>query len=172
MAKKTTISVIKCDVGSLAGHHIVPKPLLDIAEKNLKQAQKKGLINNFYVFHAGDDIELLMLHNKGEDNPDIHKLSWATFQEAAEKAIKLKLYGAGQDILKKAFSGTLRGMGPGIAEMEIEERPSEPIIVLAADKMGGGGFNYPLFRIFADPFNTAGLVIDPCLLYTSDAADE
>jgi fructose 1,6-bisphosphatase len=35
MAGKTTISVIKCDVGSLAGHHVVPKPLLDIAEKNL-----------------------------------------------------------------------------------------------------------------------------------------
>lgn len=161
MAPKTTISVIKCDVGSLAGHHIVPKPLLDIGETHLKQAQKKGLINSFYVFHAGDDIELLMVHNKGEANPDIHKLSWDTFQEAAKKAKKLKLYGAGQDILKKAFSGNLRGMGPGIAEMEIEERPSEPIIVLAADKMGGGGFNYPLFRIFADPFNTAGLVIDP-----------
>lgn len=161
MAQKTTISVIKCDVGSLAGHHIVPKPLLDIGEKHLRQAQKKGLINSFYVFHAGDDIELLMVHNKGEGNPDIHKLSWDTFQEATKKAVELKLYGAGQDILKQAFSGTLRGMGPGIAEMEIKERASEPIIVLAADKMGGGGFNYPLFRIFADPFNTAGLVIDP-----------
>jgi len=52
-------------------------------------------------------------------------------------------------------------MGPGIAEMEIEERASDPIIVFAGDKMGGGSFNYPLFRMFADPFNTAGLVIDP-----------
>jgi len=163
MAQKTTISVIKCDVGSLAGHHIVPKPLLDIGERYLSQAQKKGLINSFYVFHAGDDIELLMVHNKGEDNPVIHKLGWDIFQEATKKAMELKLYGAGQDILKQAFSGNLRGMGPGIAEMEIEERASEPIIVLAADKMSGGGFNYPLFRIFADPFNTAGLVIDPSM---------
>jgi len=161
MGQKTTISVIKCDVGSLAGHHIVPKPLLDIGEKRLKEAQKKGLVNSFYVFHAGDDIELLMVHNKGEDNSDIHKLAWDTFQEAIKKASELKLYGAGQDILKQAFSGNLRGMGPGIAEMEIEERASEPIIVLAADKMSGGGFNYPLFRMFADPFNTAGLIIDP-----------
>jgi len=161
MAEKTTISVIKCDVGSLAGHHTVPKLLLDMAEGQLKQAQKKGLINSFHVFHAGDDIELLMVHNKGKDNSDIHKLGWDTFQGTTRKAVSIKLYGAGQDILKQAFSGNLRGMGPGIAEMEIEERASEPIVVLAADKMGGGGFNYPLFRIFADPFNTAGLVIDP-----------
>lgn len=36
MAKKVTISII-CDVVSLAGHHIVPKPLFDVAEKNLKK---------------------------------------------------------------------------------------------------------------------------------------
>ena len=30
-----------------------------------------------------------------------------------------------------------------------------------ADKTEPGAFNLPLFRVFADPFNTAGLVIDP-----------
>jgi fructose 1,6-bisphosphate aldolase/phosphatase len=29
-----------------------------------------------------------------------------------------------------------------------------------ADKTGPGAWNLPLFKIFADPFNTAGLVID------------
>jgi len=159
--EKTTVSVIKCDVGSLAGHHIVPKPLLDIGEKCLKEAQESGLINSRYVFHAGDDLELLMVHNRGEDNPEVHKLAWDTFQEAAKKATDLKLYGAGQDILKTAFSGTVCGMGPGVAEMEIEERGSDPIVVFAADKTEPGAFNYPMFRIFADPTNTAGLVIDP-----------
>jgi fructose 1,6-bisphosphate aldolase/phosphatase len=38
---------------------------------------------------------------------------------------------------------------------------SEPIVVFAADKTSAGAFNFPLFRIFADPMNTAGLVIDP-----------
>jgi fructose 1,6-bisphosphate aldolase/phosphatase len=52
--KKTTISLIKCDVGSLAGHHVVPKPLFKIAERNLENAQAKGIINSFYVFNAGD----------------------------------------------------------------------------------------------------------------------
>jgi len=161
MVAKTTISIIKCDVGSLAGHHTVPQPLLSIAEKNMERAEKEGLINNSYVFHAGDDLELLMVHQQGENNPNIHKLAWDTFTEAAKKATELKLYGAGQDILKTAFSGNVKGMGPGVAEMEIEERRSEPIVLFAADKTEPGAFNYPLFRMFGDPFSTAGLVIDP-----------
>ena len=161
MAEKTTISVIKCDVGSLAGHHVVPKPLLQIGEKRLKKAKENGLIGSYYVFNAGDDLELLMVHRRGENDPEVHKLAWDTFQEAAKKAMSLKLYGAGQDLLKTAFSGNIRGMGPGVAEMEIEERQSDPIVVLAADKTEPGAFNYPMFRIFADPMSTAGLVIDP-----------
>ena len=164
MPNKVTISIIKCDVGSLAGHHIVPKPLFDVAERSLKKAVEKGIINNFYVFNAGDDLELLMVHEKGEQSEEIHKLAWETFKEAADKASKLKLYAAGQDLLKNAFSGNVRGMGPGVAEMEIEERTSDPIVVFAADKTSAGSFNYPLFRIFADPMNTAGLVIDPNML--------
>ncbi len=153
--------MIKCDVGSLVGHHIVPKPILEIGERCLKKAKESGLINSYFVFNAGDDLELLMVHNYGEKDKEIHSLAWETFKEATEKALKLKLYAAGQDLLGHAFSGNIRGMGPGIAEMEVEERRSDPIIVFAADKTSVGAFNYPLFKMFADPFNTAGLVIDP-----------
>jgi len=161
--KKTTISIIKCDVGSLAGHHITAKPILEIGEKHLRKAKEKGLINSYHVFNAGDDLELLMTHNKGEDNPQIHKMAWEVFLDATERAKCLKLYGAGQDILKKAFSGNIRGMGPGYAEMELDERVSEPIVVFAADKAASSAFNFPMFRIFADPCNTAGLIIDPAM---------
>jgi fructose 1,6-bisphosphate aldolase/phosphatase len=151
-------------VGSLAGHHTVPKPLLNLAKKRLEEAKNDELINSYYVFNAGDDLELLMVHQKGENNPQIHKLALNIFKEAAEKAKILKLYGAGQDILKTAFSGNIRGMGPGVAEMEIEERDSDPIVVFAADKTEPGAFNFPMFKIFADPSNTAGLVIDPSMI--------
>jgi len=161
MLRKTTVSLIKCDVGSLAGHHVVPEPLFNVAERKLKKAKEDGLINSYHIFNVGDDLQLLMVHVRGESNPEIHKLAWNTFQEAAKKASELKLYGAGQDLLKTAFSGNVRGMGPGVAEMEIEERGSDPVVVFAADKTSAGAFNLPLFRIFADPMNTAGLVIDP-----------
>ncbi|HZK18190.1 MAG TPA: fructose-1,6-bisphosphatase, partial [Clostridia bacterium] len=66
-----------------------------------------------------------------------------------------------QDLLSDAFSGNIRGLGPGVAEMEFEERGSEPIIIFAADKTEPGAWNLPLYKMFADPFNTIGLVIDP-----------
>jgi len=50
-------------------------------------------------------------------------------------------------------------MGPGVAEMEFEERGSEPVIVFMADKTSSGAWNMPLYKMFADPFNTIGLVI-------------
>jgi fructose 1,6-bisphosphate aldolase/phosphatase len=54
-------------------------------------------------------------------------------------------------------------MGPGVAEMEFEERKAEPIIIFMADKTSAGAWNLPLCKIFADPFNTAGPIIAPSL---------
>ncbi len=76
-------------------------------------------------------------------------------------AKKMKLYGAGQDLLKDAFAGNVKGLGPGVAEMEFVERPAESIIVFAADKTDPGAFSLPFYRAFADPFCTPGLTIDP-----------
>jgi len=161
---KTTVSLIKADVGSLVGHHTVHPEQLDLARKNLEAAKKKGAINDYHVFHVGDDIELLMSHRKGADNREIHKLAWDTFTDITQNVSRrLKLYAAGQDLLVEAFSGNVKGMGPGVAEIEFEERPSDPVIVFAADKTEPGAWNLPLYKIFSDPFNTAGLVIDPML---------
>lgn len=160
---KTTFSIIKADVGSCVGHSIVHERLIKIAKEKLKEAKEKEIIKDFFVTNCGDDLELIMTHNKGEDNEEIHELAWNVFKKATEEAKKLGLYGAGQDLLKDAFSGNIKGMGPGIAEMEFTERKSEPIIAFLMDKTEPGAFNLPIFKIFADPFNTAGLIIDPNL---------
>ena len=62
-----------------------------------------------------------------------------------------------------AFAGNVRGMGPGVAEMEFEERESDPVLVFMAGKTGPGAWNFFLYKVFADPFNTPGLVTDPSL---------
>lgn len=71
-------------------------------------------------------MEFIISHNRGELDQKVHELVWNALKEAANKAKELGLYAAGQDLLSDSFSGNLKGMGPGIAEMEIEERPSEP----------------------------------------------
>ncbi len=54
----------------------------------------------------------------------------------------------------------MKGIGPGVAEIGFYERKSEPVIVLIADKTTPSSWNLPLYKMFADTFNTAGLVID------------
>ncbi len=157
---KITFSIIKADVGGSPGHSRVHDDLMEVARENL--AESDALID-YHVTHCGDDLELLMTHKEGEDSEKIHSLAWDTFQDATEKAKELGLYGAGQDLLSDAFSGNVRGMGPGIAEMEFTERKAEPVVAFLMDKTEPGAFNYPIFKMFADPFNTAGLVIDPSL---------
>nr|WP_303715589.1 fructose-1,6-bisphosphate aldolase/phosphatase [Methanoculleus marisnigri] len=159
---KTTVSIIKADVGSFPGHSRTHPRLLEKAAQMLKEAEG-SIITDSYVTHCGDDLELIMTHTKGEDNEEIHKLAWDIFLECAGIAKEMKLYGAGQDLLADAFSGNVKGMGPGVAEMEFEERGSDPVLVFMADKTEPGAWNYFLYRIFADPFSTSGLVIDPSM---------
>lgn len=159
---KTTISVIKADVGSFPGHSRTHPKLLEKAAKMLR-AEEGKLLTDSLVTHCGDDLELIMTHTHGVDNAKVHKLAWEVFAECTKIAKEMKLYGAGQDILSDAFSGTVRGLGPGVAEMEFEERQSDPVLIFMADKTGPGAWNYYLYKIFADPFNTPGLVIDPAM---------
>lgn len=156
---KVTVSVIKADIGSWVGHVAVHPELIEEAKKCLGRAS--GILVDYHVTACGDDLNLVMTHRLGLDNPSVHELAWNTFMECTATAKKLKLYGAGQDMLADAFSGNVRGLGPGAAEIEFDERPSEPIVIFMADKSALGAWNLPLFKIFGDPFNTAGLVIDP-----------
>jgi len=156
---KVTLSVIKADVGGYVGHTECHPDLLAKADSCLAKAKREGLLIDYHVTKCGDDLELIMTHQQGEDNEKIHKLAWDTFVDCTKIAKKLKLHGTGQDLLSDAFSGNVRGMGPGVAEMEFEERVAETIIVFMADKTSSGAWNLPLYKMFADPFNTIGLVI-------------
>ncbi|MBI2832424.1 MAG: fructose 1,6-bisphosphatase [Chloroflexi bacterium] len=160
---KITLSVIKADIGGYVGHSESHPDICSRANELLAKAKKEGLLIDYHVTKCGDDLELIMTHEHGEENRKIHKLAWDTFVQCTKLARKLKLYGAGQDLLADSFSGNVKGMGPGVAEMEFEERVAEPVIVFMADKTSAGGWNLPLYKMFADPFNTIGLVIAPTM---------
>ncbi len=156
---RITLSVIKADIGGYVGHSESHPDILANAGEWLARAKKDGLLADYHVTKCGDDLQLIMTHQQGEDNERIHKLAWDTFVDCTEIAKRLKLHGAGQDLLSDAFSGNVKGMGPGVAEMEFEERAAETVIILMADKTSSGAWNLPLYKMFADPFNTIGLVI-------------
>ncbi len=163
MNPKITLSVIKADVGGYIGHSAMYPGLIQEAQRMLTNARSRDLVIDFHVTSCGDDLELIMTHQLGVDNLDIHHLAWDIFVNCTGIAKANKLYGAGQDLLADSFSGNVRGMGPGVAEMEFVERTAEPVLIFMADKTSAGAWNLPLFKMFADPFNTAGLTISPTM---------
>ena len=159
---RITISVIKADIGSVGGH-IKPSERLVETVKEYVEEYGKNLLKDFYVSFTGDDIAILMTHTLGKNNEKIHKLAWDAFKAGTLIAKEQGLYGAGQDLLKDSFSGNVRGMGPAVAELEFEERPSEPFLFFAADKTEPGAYNLPLYLAFADPMYCSGLLLSPKL---------
>ena len=158
---KITLSVIKADVGGVGGHTKPSDGLIEAIRKTIRDSG--DLLIDHYIGYCGDDVHIVMSHTHGVDNNQIHKLAWDSFMAGTEVAREEGLYGAGQDLLKDSFSGNVKGMGPGVAEMEFEERENEAFTVFAADKTEPGAFNYPFYRMFVDALSNTGLIVNESL---------
>jgi len=158
---KITVSVIKADVGGVGGHTKPSDGLIEAVRNTIKNSSE--LLIDYYIGYCGDDVHIVMSHTHGVDNKQIHKLAWDSFMAGTQVAKEEGLYGAGQDLLKDSFSGNVKGMGPGVAELEFEERPNEAFTVFAADKTEPGAFNYPIYRMFVDALSNTGLIVNQSL---------
>lgn len=159
-----TISVIKADVGSIGGHTRPSDDMLKAVKEMVQGAINSDTITDGFVSHTGDDIAIIMSHERGKDNSKIHRFAWDSLFNASQIAAKSGLYGAGQDLLKDAPSGNVRGAGPAVAEIEFsnvknKNRSAESFMLFAADKCGPGAFNLPLYLGFADAMYCAGLML-------------
>src|SRR3990170_4317247 len=159
-----TLSAIKADVGSVGGH---TRPTDDMIEAVRRVVAGSGLVVDFTLTNTGDDIAIIMSHEHGVASPRIHNMCWEAFEAGAAVAKGHGLYGAGQDLLKDAPAGNLRGSGPGVAELSFNlnlgagHRPAESFLIIAGDKCGPGAFNLPLFLTFTDPMHCGGLLLSP-----------
>lgn len=166
---KITLSVLKADVGSIGGHTKPSARMLDSVRAKVGAAIEKKLLLDGMVTHTGDDIAMIMTHERGAGAGAIHKFAWEAFLDATKEAKAAGLYGAGQDLLVDAPSGNIRGAGPAVAEIELERdpglkhRPAEAFLVFAADKCGPGAYNFPLYTVFCDPMHNGGLLLSPKL---------
>src|SRR5690349_24248594 len=155
---RITLSAIKADIGGIGGHTRPSDELIGAVKRSVEES--KDLLIDFYVGYTGDDVHIIMSHTHKVDDRNIHKLAWNAFNEGTKVAKDQGLYGAGQDLLKDSFSGNVKGMGPGVAEIEMEERTSEVFCIFAADKTEPGAFNFPLWRMFVDARSNTGLLIN------------
>jgi fructose 1,6-bisphosphate aldolase/phosphatase len=159
---KTTLTLGKADIGSIGGH-IEPGQRLMQVVKDFIGRRSKRIASDYYVSHTGDDIAILLVHGHGKGDSTVHKILWDAFWAGAEDARAQGLYGAGQDLLKDAFSGNIKGLGPAVCELEFEERPNEPFVMFAADKTDPGAYNLPLYLTFTDPMYNPGLMLSPSM---------
>jgi fructose 1,6-bisphosphate aldolase/phosphatase len=159
---KITLSVIKADIGSIGGH-IKPSQRLKDRLNDYIASEGGDLLIDHYIGSTGDDLAILCSHQRGTLDEKVHKLAWDAFVAGTEVSKEQGLYGAGQDLLKDAFSGNVKGMGPAVAEIEFEERPNEPFLFFAADKTDPGAYNLPLYLGFADPMHNSGLILSPSM---------
>jgi fructose 1,6-bisphosphate aldolase/phosphatase len=157
---KMTLSLIKADIGGIGGHTKPSEKLLETV-RNFVKEKGEYLLTDHRVYHTGDDVAILMTHTNGEGNEKVHQLAWDAFVAGTETAKSEGLYGAGQDLLKDAFTGNIQGMGPGVAEIEFEERPNESVMAFSMDKTEPGAFNLPMYLGFADPMWCPGLIVAP-----------
>ncbi|MBI5233562.1 MAG: fructose 1,6-bisphosphatase [Deltaproteobacteria bacterium] len=159
--EKLFLTVFKVPTGGFVGHTSGHPEILDIAKTRLINAKEKGAILGWHALRCGDDLGIIISHRK-----DAHELIWNVFGSCAETSASLKLYGADtllERFRNSAFPCDLGQMGIGVAQIEFVERQSEPFCIFMADKAMCGAFNLPLYRIFADPFNTNGLLKDPLM---------
>jgi len=160
--KKLTLSVATAGVGGFVGDVSGHPDVIDAAKERLCNARDKGSIIDYHVLRCGDDLGLVLTHVYGCGSTELHALVWKIFAGCRDLARELKLYGT-ETCLASEFSGSLIGCGPGVAEMEFVERESEPVVIFMSNKTAAGSWNLPLYRIFADPFNTPGLLSEPVM---------
>jgi len=95
-----TLTDIKADAGGKLGHTSPPTLFLAVANACLAEARENNLLLDGCAFAVGDDLHLLMTHDRGVDANDIHLFAFRTFWRAVwvTQVVGYKPYGLAQDL--------------------------------------------------------------------------
>lgn len=142
------ISAFRASVGGYVGGGHVHPALLDAAREGLAQAKESGAVADGFVARCGDDVDLVLLHEAR--TRDVRAIAHDVFGRAASAASRLRQHGNG--------GVELEGV-----ELSLLPRPSEPVLLFFSNRAPHGVWNLLVYRLFADPFITPGLVTDAAL---------
>ena len=92
---KVTISHIKADIGSLPGHTTVYEPVVDTVRRYVKE-HSSSILSDFYISHIGDDIQITMIHDRGIDNEEVHRIAWVQIDSSPGLGLFLRYMQASQ----------------------------------------------------------------------------
>ncbi len=145
---QTTVTVFKACSGGYVGRGHVHPALVDAARTAVAEAKSSLGIDDGYVARCGDDLALVLLHGEPSGSARVRGVGVDAFSRAGA---------VGRELAQHAASPN---GSPGLeaCELTFDPRPSEPVLCFLADKAGPGAWNAHLYRAFADPFNTPGLI--------------
>lgn len=123
--------------------------LLDAAREGLAEAKEAGAVADGFVARCGDDVDLVLMHAGGGSSA--RSTALRVLERAAAAGARLRQHGVNGGV---ELDGIELGLVP---------RPSEPVLCFFSNRAGSGALNVHLYRSFADPFVSTGLVTDPAL---------
>lgn len=166
------VKAAKADVGGVGGHvEVDPEVKAAFADhilryNHLKSNPARPIFRSVFFTNTGDDVCAVgIVDERAMEHPEaIDELLWDAFKEGADVAKKLGNYAPGQDLKADAFSGNIRGMGPGSVTLPLPYRPdsgdtSQTVLIATADKTEPGSYNYITRGAYLDPNFNTGLLI-------------
>jgi fructose 1,6-bisphosphate aldolase/phosphatase len=127
---------------------------VDAARRAVAEAKEGGLVADAFVTSCGDEVAIVALHDEPPGSPRLAALAAEALRRCGAVGARLGQHGVPAN----------GGIPVEVAELELDGRPSEPVVCFLADKAGAGAFDVHLYRLFADPFNTPSLLTDPSMV--------
>jgi len=87
-AFELTLSLFKADVGSIGGRTKPTSQMMEIARSRIMYAVDDNTLIDGFVFHIGDDICMVLSHEKGSNNDLVHNFAHNCFTQVSEIAKK------------------------------------------------------------------------------------
>lgn len=154
----TTLTLIAADAGHAAGCP-ASAPETATAVRRHVAAGAGGLLTDSLVYGASGGLALLLVHDRGVGDDDVLRLGRKALQAGKEAAAAA---GSRTEPAPPVYSfEDSRDRAPAVVEITFQERPDEPVLVFVANGADPAAYNLPVYRAFADPMNTAGLLLSP-----------
>ncbi len=151
-----TVTLVHAPIGGRAAAvPEVARAVEDAAGRALGDA-----VVDAYVGTGAGMLTLVLLHDAGEGDPDVHRAAWRALDAGASAAKALGAPGLGHGLPVDAIDGTLRGTGISFAELVLTERPGGPVVALLTARASLGALNLPIARAFVDPFASPRLITE------------
>ena len=125
--------------------------VIDVGREGLGQAKRQGLLRDYRVDFFGQDLVVLSTRDRDGIDREARQFLRDTYDKCSQVARAVPP-SVDEDPLTDPGPGDPHKVFSSVVEMEINERPQEPIMVFMGDEVSPGTFNLPLYEIFAEPF--------------------